>query len=60
MKGAFGIEPLRHAELRGKSVLLVDDVMTSGASLHAAALAVREAGAARVSAVVLARTDPPQ
>jgi ComF family protein len=60
VKGAFGIEPLRHAELRGKAVLLVDDVMTSGASLHAAAQAVREAGAARVSAVVLARTDPPQ
>jgi predicted amidophosphoribosyltransferase len=36
-------------------VLLVDDVMTSGASLHAAALALRQAGAAGVSALVLAR-----
>lgn len=59
VKGAFGVEPLRQSELRGKTVMLVDDVMTSGASLHAAALAVRQAGAARVSAVVLARTDPP-
>jgi ComF family protein len=59
VKGAFGIEPLRQRELQGKAVLLVDDVMTSGASLHAAAAAVRQAGAARVSAVVLARTDPP-
>jgi ComF family protein len=59
VKGAFGVEPLRHGELKGKAVVLVDDVMTSGASLHAAAQAVREAGAARVSAVVLARTDPP-
>ena len=59
VRGAFGIEPLRHAELRGKAALLVDDVMTSGASLHAAAQAVRAAGAARVSAVVLARTDEP-
>ncbi|MCG2591739.1 ComF family protein [Ramlibacter sp. XY19] len=59
VKGAFGIEPLRQGELRGKAVMLVDDVMTSGASLHAAAAAVRQAGAARVSAVVLARTDPP-
>jgi hypothetical protein len=41
VQGAFGIEPLRHGELRGKAVLLVDDVMTSGASLHAAAQAVR-------------------
>jgi predicted amidophosphoribosyltransferase len=40
-------------------VLLVDDVMTSGASLHAAADALRRAGARRVSAVVLARTDEP-
>jgi ComF family protein len=60
VRGAFGVEPLRAGELRGKSVLLVDDVMTSGASLHAAAQAVRGAGASRVSAVVLARTDEPQ
>jgi ComF family protein len=59
VKGAFGVEPLRAAELRGKSVLLVDDVMTSGASLHAAAKALRQAGATRVSAAVLARTDEP-
>lgn len=58
VKGAFGVEPLRHEELRGKRALLVDDVMTSGASLHAAAEAVRAAGASRVSALVLARTDP--
>jgi ComF family protein len=59
VRGAFGVEPLRQAELRGKAVMLVDDVMTSGASLHAAALAVRAAGAASVSALVLARTDEP-
>lgn len=59
MRGAFGIEPLRQAELRGKAVVLVDDVMTSGASLHAAALAVRDAGAASVVALVVARTDEP-
>jgi ComF family protein len=57
--GAFGIEPLRAQELRGVSVLLVDDVMTSGASLHAAAQAVRQAGATRVAAAVLARTEEP-
>lgn len=57
VKGAFGVEPLRARELAGRNVLLVDDVMTSGASLHAAATALRAAGAVRVSAVVLARTD---
>jgi ComF family protein len=56
VEGAFGIEPLRAHVLRGQRVLLVDDVMTSGASLHAAARAVRQAGARRVSAAVLART----
>jgi ComF family protein len=55
--GAFGIDPPRAGELRGAAVLLVDDVMTSGASLHAAARAVRQAGARRVAAVVLARTE---
>jgi predicted amidophosphoribosyltransferase len=59
VKGAFGIEPLRAAELRGKAVMLVDDVMTSGASLYAAAHAVRQAGATRLAAAVLARTDEP-
>jgi len=39
-------------------VLLIDDVCTTGASLQAAAQALRQAGAARVSAWVLARTPP--
>ncbi|MGV3572329.1 MAG: phosphoribosyltransferase family protein [Ramlibacter sp.] len=59
VRGAFGVDPLRQAQVRGRSVLLVDDVMTSGASLHAAATALRQAGAAQVAAVVLARTDEP-
>ncbi len=57
VRDAFGVEPLRAGELRGKAVLLVDDVMTSGASLHAAAAVLRHAGALRVSALVLARTE---
>ena len=56
MRGAFAVEPLRSHELRDRRVVLVDDVMTTGASLHAAATALRQAGAAHVTAVVLART----
>jgi ComF family protein len=56
VRDAFGIEPMRADAVRGKAVLLVDDVMTSGASLHAAAETLRHAGAHRVAAVVLART----
>ena len=55
--GAFAVEPLRAAQLRGKRVVLVDDVMTSGASLHSAARELRQAGAAHISALVLARTE---
>lgn len=42
----------------GKHVAIVDDVMTSGASLNELALALRRAGAAQVSAWVVARTLP--
>jgi ComF family protein len=59
VKGAFAIEPLRAQQLRGRDVVLVDDVMTSGASLFTAAQVLRDAGARRVTALVLARTDEP-
>ena len=55
--GAFAVEPLRAASLRGQRVVLVDDVMTSGASLHAAAQALRQAGAGHITALVFARTE---
>lgn len=57
LDGAFAVEPLRSALLRNKNVLLIDDVMTSGASLHTAARVLRQAGATHVSALVLARTE---
>lgn len=59
VRGAFGVEPLRAGELQGRRVVLVDDVMTSGASLYAAGAALRAAGAAHVAAVVVARTEEP-
>jgi len=42
--------------LTGLHVLLVDDVMTTGASMHALAHSCKQAGAVRVTALVLART----
>jgi ComF family protein len=59
VRGAFAVDPLRVAEVRGKRVVIVDDVMTSGASLFAAAQALRHAKAARITGLVLARTDEP-
>lgn len=57
VKGAFLVDPLRSAEVNGRRVVLVDDVMTSGASLFTAAAALKQAGAAQVTAMVFARTD---
>ncbi|CAN5598415.1 hypothetical protein BH10PSE18_BH10PSE18_40090 [soil metagenome] len=59
LQGAFAIEPLRAAQIRGRRIVLVDDVMTSGASLFSAAQALRTGGATHVSAIVLARTEFP-
>jgi ComF family protein len=56
VQGAFAVDPLRVAEIRGQRVVLVDDVMTSGATLFAAARAVRSAGAAHVTGLVFSRT----
>ena len=43
------------AELDGMSVLLIDDVATTGSTLSECALALKDAGASRVSALTLAR-----
>lgn len=57
LKDAFAVDPLRMAALKGARVVLVDDVMTSGASLSCAARALRVSGAAHITALVIARTQ---
>jgi len=54
---AFAVEPLLAYVLRGKNVLLVDDVMTTGASLFTAARVLKAAGASQVTGLVFARTE---
>ena len=59
VKGAFAIEPRRAAELRGKVVVVLDDVMTTGATAAETARVLKHSGAAQVHAWVVARTPTP-
>jgi ComF family protein len=55
LRDAFRARP--RAPLAGQTVLLVDDVMTTGSTAGEAARALRQAGAARVVTAVLARAQ---
>ena len=57
--GAFAVEPLRRRELEGRTVTLVDDVLTTGATAAEMARTLLAAGAATVQLWVLARTPAP-
>lgn len=57
VRGAFWIAPEQMSAVRGQRVVLIDDVMTTGASLYEAALALRTAGAVHITGLVLARTE---
>lgn len=47
----------RPEQARGKRILLIDDVFTTGATLRAASKCLKEAGAAHVVALTVARVD---
>lgn len=57
VRRAFAVAPEQVAELANKRIVLVDDVMTSGASVLAAAQALHDAGVAHVQVLVFARTE---
>ncbi|MGO8816408.1 MAG: double zinc ribbon domain-containing protein [Terriglobia bacterium] len=56
LRGAF--EAPKPEEVRGRCIVLVDDVMTTGATLSACARALKHAGAAQVMGLTLARATP--
>ena len=58
IRGAFIVAPGASALVRGQHIGVVDDVMTSGATLHELAATFKRCGAARVSNIVFARTPP--
>jgi ComF family protein len=55
VQGAFRVPREGRAEVRGKRLLLVDDVLTSGATLDTCARILLRAGAANVDVLVFAR-----
>ncbi len=55
VRGAFRVAAAHKEGLRGRSVILVDDVFTSGATAGACARALRKAGAVRVDIICWAR-----
>lgn len=57
--GAFAVEPLCRHAVAGRSIAVVDDVMTTGATAREVARVLRQAGAREVRVWVLARTPPP-
>lgn len=57
LSGALRINPRRIAAIKGRPVLIVDDVLTSGATLSAATEAALEAGASHVHVAALARVS---
>lgn len=59
VRGVFAVEPLRASRLRGTSVALLDDVMTSGSTLYELADTLLQAGVMSVQAWVVARTPEP-
>ena len=55
VQGAFAVPEEARPRVEGRAIVLVDDVLTSGATLNAAARVLLRAGAARVDVLVFAR-----
>ncbi len=57
--GAFAVEKNSRTKLKAKRIVLVDDVLTTGATANACARVLRRAGAARIDVLTLTRVVDP-
>jgi ComF family protein len=55
VKGAFVVHPRHAASIKGKTILLIDDVMTTAATISQCAQALLDAGAMQINVLTLAR-----
>jgi len=59
VRQAFDLHPRRAADVAGKSVLLIDDVLTTGATVEACVRVLQRGGARHVDVLTLARVVRP-
>ena len=58
LRGVFAVRPNNRPKIKGRNILLVDDVITTGTTVNACARVLKRHGAAQVNVVALAVVTP--